>query len=118
MTRRSRALDPSPYARTAAALVNSGTPVIPAYSLFNCWATTVFSAVLTEGRTYGFPWSSLYAPTPAIELKLCQFISQILYVPKLIFSLKLSALKASVIPDMQLVKSNLAFSPATVTYPE
>lgn len=65
MTRRSRALDPGPYARRAAAFVNSGTPVIPAYSLLSCADTTLSSAVRTEGRTYGFPWSSRYAPTPA-----------------------------------------------------
>jgi hypothetical protein len=65
ITTRSRALDPEPYARRAAALVNSGTPVIPAYSLLRCAETTLSSAVRTEGRTYGLPWSSRYAPTPS-----------------------------------------------------
>lgn len=64
MTSRSRADESAPYARTAAALVKSGTPVIPAYSLLSCALITFSSAVRTEGRTYGFPWSSRYAPTP------------------------------------------------------
>ena len=51
MTRRSRALEPAPYAKTAAALVNSGTPVMPAYSLLSLAETTLSSAVRTEGRT-------------------------------------------------------------------
>jgi hypothetical protein len=65
ITTRPSALDPGPYARRAAALVNSGTPVIPAYSLLRCAETTLSSAVRTEGRTYGLPWSSRYAPTPS-----------------------------------------------------
>ena len=48
---RSRALESGPYARRAAALVNSGTPVMPAYSLFNFADTTLSSALRTDGRT-------------------------------------------------------------------
>lgn len=70
MTTRSRAEDPGPYASRAAALVNSGTPVIPAYSLFSFAAITLSSAVRTDGRTYGFPWSSRYAPTPGKNIRL------------------------------------------------
>lgn len=40
-----------PYASSAAALVNDGTPVIPAYSLSSVDSTIFFSAVRTEGRT-------------------------------------------------------------------
>ena len=53
-----------PYASRAAALVNVGTPVMPAYSLSNFDSTTFFSAVRTDGRTNGLPLSSRYAPTP------------------------------------------------------
>lgn len=67
MTTRSSADEPGPYARRAAAFVNSGTPVIPAYSLLRWAETTLSSAVRTEGRTYGFPWSSRYAPTPGVD---------------------------------------------------
>ena len=52
------ASEPEPYARTAAALVKEGTPVIPAYSLLRSDPTIFCSAARTEGRTYGLPWSS------------------------------------------------------------
>ena len=61
------ASEPEPYARTAAALVKDGTPVIPAYSLSRSDPTIFFSAARTEGRTYGFPWSS-----PRIMLAPCE----------------------------------------------
>lgn len=51
MATRSRAGLVSPYARRAAAAVNSGRPVMPAYSLFILSATTFSSAARTEGRT-------------------------------------------------------------------
>lgn len=41
----------APYARVAAALVNDGIPVIPAYSLSSALSRRRFSAVRTEGRT-------------------------------------------------------------------
>lgn len=38
--------------------MKAGTPVMPAYSLSKFELTTLASAVLTEGRTYGLPLSS------------------------------------------------------------
>lgn len=48
----------APYARSAAAFVKVGTPVIPAYSLSSLEEMTFSSAVRTDGNTYGFPLSS------------------------------------------------------------
>lgn len=50
----------------AEALVKAGTPVMPAYSLSSFLSRSRCSASRTEGRTYGLPWSSRYAPTPTL----------------------------------------------------
>ena len=73
--------------------------MIPAYSLLRCAETTLSSAVRTEGRTYGFPWSSRYAPTPGSIVSFYIVVLRMAdKVPRLIFSLRRSALNASVIP--------------------
>jgi len=51
MASRSSAELSLPYASRPAALVNSGMPVMPAYSLFSREAMILSSALRTDGRT-------------------------------------------------------------------
>lgn len=55
---------PSPYANTSECFTNGATPAMPAYSWSGFFASSFARAARTDGKTHGFPVSSLYAPTP------------------------------------------------------